>query len=127
MKTETITKKTTGPGDRAAVPATGTQILPATTGMNQDTSGTTEIDLVDVAFLLLDKAHYILLIFLTGALIFNAATFFLIRPTYQSMAKLYVVSASSDSVVNLTDLNLGTSLTADIRCWNRLLIIWNWI
>lgn len=113
MKTETIVKKNIGPGDKPAVPAAGAQALPAIAGVNQDTSGTTEIDLLDVAFLLLDKAHYIILVFMAGALLFNAATFFLIRPTYRSTSKLYVVSASSDSVVNLTDLNLGTSLTAD--------------
>ena len=36
-----------------------------------------------------------------------------IQPTYQSTSKLYVVSTSDDSVVNLNDLNLGTSLTSD--------------
>lgn len=72
-----------------------------------------EIDLLELAYVLLDKLHYIILCFLAGAVLFNAVAFFMIQPTYQSTAKLYVVSASNDSVVDLTDLNIGTSLTSD--------------
>ena len=50
---------------------------------------------------------------IAGAVLLGAYSFFFIAPTYESTAKLYVVSASDDSVVNLSDLNLGTSLTAD--------------
>ena len=72
-----------------------------------------EIDLLDMAYMLLDKWHYLLLCLLAGAVLLNAYSFFCIEPTYESTAKLYVVSASDDSVVSLSDLNLGTSLTAD--------------
>ena len=72
-----------------------------------------EIDLLDLAYMLLDNWHYLLICLLAGALIFNAYSFFSINPTYQSTSKLYVVSTSDDSVVNLNDLNLGTSLTSD--------------
>lgn len=72
-----------------------------------------EIDLIDLAYTLLDKIHYIILCFLIGAVLFNAYAYFLVEPTYTSTSKMYVVSASSDSVVNLSDLNIGTSLTAD--------------
>lgn len=72
-----------------------------------------EIDLIDLAYTLLDKIHYIILCFLIGAVLFNAYAYFCISPTYTSTSKMYVVSASSDSVVNLSDLNIGTSLTAD--------------
>ena len=71
------------------------------------------IDLVDLAYALLDKFHYIILCMLTGAVLFNAVAFFLIQPTYKSTSRMYVVSASNDSVVDLTDLNIGTSLTSD--------------
>lgn len=67
-----------------------------------------EIDLIDLAWALLDKIHYIVLCFLIGAVIMNAYSYFLVRPTYKSTAKMYVVSASKNSVVDL-----GTSLTAD--------------
>lgn len=72
-----------------------------------------EIDLVDLALTLLDKLHYIVLCFLAGAVLFNAYAYFLIEPVYESTSKLYVVSASEDSVVNLSDLNIGASLTSD--------------
>lgn len=72
-----------------------------------------EIDLLDLANVLLDKLHFIIMFLLLGAVICNAYAYFCIKPTYESTAKLYVVSASDDSVVNLSDLNIGTSLTAD--------------
>ena len=72
-----------------------------------------EIDLIDLAWALLDKLHYIVLCFLIGAVIMNAYSYFLVRPTYQSTAKMYVVSASKNSVVDLDALNIGTSLTSD--------------
>ena len=73
----------------------------------------TEIALIDLAWALLDKIHYIVLCFLIGAVIMNAYSYFLVRPTYKSTAKMYVVSASKNSVVDLDALNIGTSLTAD--------------
>lgn len=73
----------------------------------------TEIDLIDLAWALLDKIHYIVLCFLIGAVIMNAYSYFLVRPTYKSTAKMNVVSASKNSVVDLDALNIGTSLTAD--------------
>ena len=73
----------------------------------------TEIDLIDLAWALLDKIDYIVLCFLIGAVIMNAYSYFLVRLTYKSTAKLYVVSASKNSVVDLDALNIGTSLTAD--------------
>ena len=82
--------------------------------MNQNqTNDEMEIDLLDLASKLLDKWYYLLLCLLAGAVLLNAYAFFFIEPTYDSTSKLYVVSASDDSVVNLSDLNLGTSLTAD--------------
>ena len=73
----------------------------------------TEIDLIDLAWALLDKIHYIVLCFLIGAVIMNAYSYFLVRPTYKSTAKMYVVSTSKNSVVDLNALNIGTSLTSD--------------
>ena len=78
-----------------------------------DTVEEMEIDLLELAYVLLDKVHYIILCLLAGAVLLNAFSFFCIQPTYQATAKMYVVSASNDSVVDLTDLNIGTSLTSD--------------
>lgn len=83
-----------------------------TMSYNKNESGT-EIDLVDLAYMLFDKLHFIVMFFLVGAVLCNAFSFFCIKPTYQSTAKLYIVSASEDSIVNLSDLNIGSSLTSD--------------
>ncbi|MDO4200326.1 MAG: Wzz/FepE/Etk N-terminal domain-containing protein [Clostridia bacterium] len=71
------------------------------------------IDLYALFLELLDHIWPIVGVTLLMAFIAEAISFFLIAPKYESTAKLYVVSASSDSVVNLTDLNIGSSLTAD--------------
>lgn len=72
-----------------------------------------EIDLLDLAYLMLDKLHSIILCFLIGAVLLNAYAYFCVNPTYTSVSKIYVVSSSDDSVIDLTDLNMGTSLTKD--------------
>ncbi|MBQ9155486.1 MAG: capsular polysaccharide biosynthesis protein [Eubacterium sp.] len=82
-------------------------------GAAADNDGEMEIDLLDLLMELFDKIHYIILFFLIGAVLANAFAFFCIAPTYESTAKMYIVSTSKDSVVDLTDLNIGTSLTAD--------------
>ena len=74
--------------------------------MNEElTNDEVEIDLVDLGYVLLDKWRYLLISLIAGAVLLGAYSFFFIAPTYESTAKL--------SVVNLSDLNLGTSLTAD--------------
>lgn len=73
----------------------------------------TEIDLVDLFSYYLTKWPIILTGLLAGAVIAGCITFFLITPKYTATAKLYMVSSSSDSVVDLTDLNIGTSLSSD--------------
>lgn len=80
---------------------------------SQKYAGENEIDLVDLAYALLDKIHYIVFFALLGAVLLNAYSYFRIRPTYVSTAKMYIVSASGDTVVDLTDLNIGMSLTTD--------------
>lgn len=86
---------------------------PGAGGFDGNLQAEEEIDLLELGYVLLDKIHYIVLCFLAGAVLFNAFAFFMIQPTYQSTAKMYIVSASNDSVVDLTDLNIGTSLTSD--------------
>ena len=73
------------------------------------------INLTELFGALLDKWHMLVLLTLAGMLLTSAYAFFCITPTYQSEAKLYAVSASGDSVVDLTDLNIGTSLTNDYK------------
>lgn len=74
-----------------------------------------EIDLVELALMLLDNLRYLVLFFLVGAVVFNAYSYFFIHPTYESTASIYIVNASGGTVVDLTDLNIGSSLKNDYK------------
>lgn len=76
---------------------------------------TTEIDLVEVFYLLWGHLWQIIACLIAGAGVAFAVTYFLITPLYQATARIYIVSASNDSVVNLSDLQIGASLTADYQ------------
>ena len=72
--------------------------------MNEElTNDEVEIDLVDLGYVLLDKWRYLLISLIAGAVLLGAYSFFFIAPTYESTAKLYVVSASDDSVVKVSN------------------------
>lgn len=71
------------------------------------------IDLREIAYVLMEKLHYIVMFLLVGAVVLNMYSYFLIKPTYTSTSRLYVVSATKDSVVNFSDLSVGTNLTKD--------------
>lgn len=70
------------------------------------------IDLVELLQRLLHNWVLLLSLTLAGAAISAGITFFLITPLYQATSKIYVVSRK-DSAINLSDLQLGTSLTQD--------------
>lgn len=72
-----------------------------------------EIDLLMLASHFLDHAKFIIVSLFIGAFLFGAVSMFVIHPKYESTAKLYIISASKGSIVDLTDLNVGTTLTAD--------------
>ena len=74
-----------------------------------------EIDLVELFYLLWGHALQIIACIILGGAAAFGITYFFIRPQYQAAAKLYVVSASSNSIVNLSDLQLGSQLTADYQ------------
>lgn len=72
-----------------------------------------EIDLLDLLIYYRGRLGFIIGGFLVGAVIMALITIYLITPRYTATSKLYMVSASSDSIVDLTDLNIGTSLSSD--------------
>ena len=72
-----------------------------------------EIDLLELFGHFMDKIWLIILGFLAGALIAGLITHFAITPKYTATAKMYMVSSSSQSVVDLTDLNIGQSISGD--------------
>lgn len=57
----------------------------------------------------------ILLCLVLGAAVAFGYTRFLVTPLYKAASSIYIVSASNNSVVNLTDLQIGAQLTADYR------------
>lgn len=74
-----------------------------------------EIDLLELGRIFLSHARFIAIWFLVGAILAGSYSFLMIDPTYDATAKMYIVSASNKSIVDLTDLNIGTSLTADYQ------------
>lgn len=74
-----------------------------------------EINLMEVLMIVLQKLPIILAFTVAAMVIAGAVTKFAIAPKYKATATLYVVSASNNSVVNLSDLQIGTNLTADYK------------
>ena len=72
-----------------------------------------EIDLLELFGYYLDKIRWIAAGFIVGALIAGLVTHFAITPKYTATSKMYMVSAGSQSVVDLTDLNIGQSISKD--------------
>lgn len=82
-----------------------------TTQMIEDDA--VEIDLVELFYYLRHKLIWLILVFLLGGTITGLISYYLLTPKYEATAKVYMVSASTDSLINLSDLNLGTSLSED--------------
>lgn len=75
--------------------------------------GEMEIDLLELLLYYRDRLLWIILGFLAGATIAALITYYLITPVYTATAKMYMVSSSTQSVIDLTDLNIGQSLSKD--------------
>lgn len=71
-----------------------------------------EIDLLELFYHLMDHWKMIAAFFLIGTILLGVFTKFFMDKEYEATAKMYVLS-SSDSVVNLSDLQLGAQLTSD--------------
>lgn len=71
-----------------------------------------EIDLIELLYRLLENARYLILAAVGGALIMALYTLLLVKPTYQATSKLYIRN-NADSVVNLSDLQMGSNLAQD--------------
>ncbi|MBR1711085.1 MAG: polysaccharide export protein [Clostridia bacterium] len=71
-----------------------------------------EIDLIALMYRLLENALWIILTSVILAVIAGLITVFLIKPKYSATSGLYVVNRQ-DSAINLSDLQIGSSLTSD--------------
>jgi capsular polysaccharide biosynthesis protein len=78
-------------------------------------NGANEIDLIKL--LLVFRRHLLLIIFCfaVGLAAAGSYSYYCITPLYQATAKLYMVSASNDSIINLSDLSVGTNLSSDYQ------------
>ena len=72
-----------------------------------------EIDLIELFGHFMSRIWWIVGAFIIGALIAGLLTAFVITPKYTATAKMYMVNSSSQSVVDLTDFNIGQSLSDD--------------
>ena len=72
-----------------------------------------EIDLLELFGYYFSRLPLLIIAVAVGALIAAAYTKAMLPNKYTATSKMYMVAASSDSVVNLADLNLGTSLSQD--------------
>lgn len=72
-----------------------------------------EIDLGELFYYFRSHLVSIILFFILGALAAGAIAAYLITPKYTATSKLYMVSSSSKSVVDISDFNIGTSLSQD--------------
>lgn len=76
--------------------------------------GELEIDLLELLYRLAEKIGYIILAVILGGGLMAGYSFYLATPVYETTAKLYVLN-SSDSVVNLSDLQIGSYLASDYQ------------
>ncbi len=74
-----------------------------------------EIDLVELFYVLWDKIWIILLSLVIGGAAAFIYTYALVTPMYAATAKMYILSSSSNSVVNLSDLQISSSLRSDYQ------------
>lgn len=80
--------------------------------VNQD-SDVTEIDLGELFALFLSKWLLCAAGLIAGAVVAILVTYFLITPKFTATSKLYMVANSSDTIVDLSDFNIGNSLSSD--------------
>ena len=76
-------------------------------------SDETEIDLLEVFFTLLHSYKALIMAFLIGATIMALFHTYLVTPTYEASTELYITS--TDSMISLQDLQIGTALTDDYQ------------
>ena len=76
-------------------------------------SNVKEIDLVEVFWMLVSNWRALVLGVLIGAVIFGAYQTFFIKPAYKATTQLYITS--NDSVISLSDLQVGAALTEDYK------------
>ena len=86
----------------------------STTEARHSEQKTYEIDLLELWYRILDYWKVIFIVVVAGAALGFCISKFVMTPKYEATSKIYVLS-SKDSVVNLSDLQLGTYLASDYQ------------
>ena len=97
--------------DVPSVPVQSVVQKPAPSGTEDEI----EIDLVELFYVLWERIGTILFCAFFGAVIAFCYTYFLVTPLYTATAKMYILSSSNNSVVNLSDLQISSSLRSDYQ------------
>lgn len=71
----------------------------------------TEIDLIELFFAILSRWKILLAVTVICALLAGLYNFFLIKPTYQAEAEIYITN--TDTVINVQDVQLSSELAVD--------------
>ena len=74
-----------------------------------------EIDLVELFYLLWGHMLQIIVCVIVGGAAAFAYTYFIVTPLYQTTSKMYVASATYNSVVDIYDMQLGSQLALDYQ------------
>lgn len=89
--------------------------IPQQTGTPQPTTSYNTITFEELLYLVWGHFWQIMLCTLLGAVLAFCFTYYFIVPEFQATARIYIISASNKTVVDLTDLQVGESLTADYQ------------
>ena len=73
-----------------------------------------EVDMVELFYHLLEKWKLIALGAFVGAVLMAVYSLFIATPMYEATTKLYVLN-NGDSAINLSDLQIGSSLATDYK------------
>ena len=103
--------------DRGEVVQNPIVVAPATAVLQQrqPANDVVEIDLLELMYLLWDKIIFIIIAFIIGAAGAFLYTKYMVTPLYSATARMYIMSSSSNSVVNLSDLQISNNLRSDYR------------
>ncbi len=82
--------------------------------MNTNQNTVTEIDLLELFFVLLHRIKLIIFVTIVGAAVAFLVTKMFITPIYSSSSMIYIVGDSLD-VSSLVNMQVGTALTADYQ------------
>lgn len=96
----------TSAAPQGTISAASRQVEPAAVRPEQNV-----IDLVELFWVMVDKWKAIVLAMLLGAVLFGLYHTFLMKPTYEADASIFITS--NESVISVADLQISSELTQD--------------